>query len=345
MSFIKKIRDKVLENYHSNKSYSFVEWLLAFWFVPLLIWLILSLIKEIFSWENDWWALVILILIIVIICFWMFFKWIIDLFFLSSHNVEENMKELPKKVWSEKPLVQYDLSKEISSSEAGMIVCKKAEISNLLCMIYKRINEKKVDLYIKDGNKYLVSLDDVWKGVPEYESYLFHSIFGYVGKSVRFNKNLLREYKLKVNDMIFEECQCKWYFEKGTIGDYYIVNKDNSKQKVYYLGNSSSIWCLLVFLFLLCFISLFEWKIYFGLSCWFVIFLSICSLRWNKTYEPKLTDKWKKMLSEIVWYKYYLEHCEEEQINSDLAEGEVYSKHLPYAIALKLNWKIIDELS
>ena len=51
------------------------------------------------------------------------------------------------------------------------------------------------------------------------------------------------------------------------------------------------------------------------------------------------------MLSEIYWYKYYLEHCEEEQINSDLEENEFYSKHLPYAIALKLNWKIIDELS
>jgi hypothetical protein len=45
--------------------------------------------------------------------------------------------------------------------------------------------------------------------VPEYESYFFHSIFGYTGKSVRFNKNLLKEYKLKVNDMIFEECQAK----------------------------------------------------------------------------------------------------------------------------------------
>ena len=64
----------------------------------------------------------------------------------------------------------------------------------------------------------------------------------------------------------------------------------------------------------------------------------------NKVYNVKLTDKWKKVLSEIIWYKYYLEHCEEEQINVDLKENEIYSKHLPYAIALKLNWKIIDEL-
>jgi hypothetical protein len=156
----------------------------------------------------------------------------------------------------------------------------------------------------------------------------------------------LKEYKLKVNDMIFEECQAKWYFEKGIIGDYYIdVKKDNSRQKVYYLGGSSSIWCLLLFLVFLCFIALSVGEMYFGLVCWILIFLTICNLRWNKIYEPKLTDKWKKILSEIVWYKYYLEHCEEEQINSDLDDNEFYNKHLPYAIALKLNWKIIDELS
>ena len=51
------------------------------------------------------------------------------------------------------------------------------------------------------------------------------------------------------------------------------------------------------------------------------------------------------MFADIIGYKYYLEHCEEEQINTDLEEGEVCSKHLPYAIALKLNWEIIDELS
>jgi len=40
-------------------------------------------------------------------------------------------------------------------------MCKKAEISNLLCLFYKWINEKKVVLYVKDGYKYLVSLDVV----------------------------------------------------------------------------------------------------------------------------------------------------------------------------------------
>jgi hypothetical protein len=39
-----------------------------------------------------------------------------------------------------------------------------------------------------------------------------------------------------------------------------------------------------------------------------------------------------------------LEHCEEEQINKDLESDLSYNKNLPYAIALKLNWKVIDKL-
>jgi len=50
------------------------------------------------------------------------------------------------------------------------------------------------------------------------------------------------------------------------------------------------------------------------------------------------------IFSEICWYKYYLENCEENEIVANLWENEVYNKHFPYAIALKLNWKIIDEL-
>lgn len=344
MSLIKKLRNKIIEKYHSNKSY---KWLLAFWFIPLLIWLAFLLIKgifETFSWENDWWVFVILIIIIIIGCFSLVLKGIVDSIFLPSQKIEENMKELPKNVWSEKILVQYDLSKEISPSEAGIMMYKKAEISNLLCVVYKWIRERKVDIQIKDWNKYLVSIDNLWKDADEYESYLFYSIFNYIGQSVKFNKNLLRKYKLKVNDMIFKLCQSKWYFEEWEIGDYIVVNEDGSEQKVYNLGGSLSVWCFLAFLFVSWIISLCAGNLYFGLSCWVLVILVICNSRWNKVYEQKLTDKWKKMLAEIIWYKYYLENCEEEQINSDLEENEVYSKHLPYAIALKLNWKIINEL-
>lgn len=76
-----------------------------------------------------------------------------------------------------------------------------------------------------------------------------------------------------------------------------------------------------------------------------MIFLVMYIRDQNKSYDIQLTDKWKKVLWKIYGYKYYLENCEEDEINSNLWEDEVYTKHLPWAVALKLNWEIINELS
>ncbi len=48
-----------------------------------------------------------------------------------------------------------------------------------------------------------------------------------------------------------------------------------------------------------------------------------------------MTDKWEKILSHISCCK-YLEQCEEGQLYSNLAEGEVYSKHFSCVIEVKL---------
>ena len=93
----------------------------------------------------------------------------------------------------------------------------------------------------------------------------------------------------------------------------------------------------------LCFIFFVVWQ-YLLWICGLIAILYAMNNK-NKYYDIELTDKWKKILSEIYGYKYFLEKCEEEQINVNLWNDEVYSKHLPYAIALKLNWKIINELS
>ncbi len=132
--------------------------------------------------------------------------------------------------------------------------------------------------------------------------------------------------------LLYEKCRLKWYCN---------IKTNEAWKKVQYIA-----------IFLLCrviFIYLVKDFILFMFFFWWIWFLFIIpyliTCIFYKKYSFTFTDKWKKILSEIVWYKYYLEHCEEEQINSDLEENELYSKHLPYAIALKLNWKIIDELS
>ncbi len=152
---------------------------------------------------------------------------------------------------------------------------------------------------------------------------------------VKFNK--LKKFKLKVNDMIVKSCVKKWYLEVTT------GELPNSEWMTYI--NNSSIWCAVLTCFLLCLIfAILNLWLWFIISFFLTIWILLLS-RGNALYFVKYTKEWEKLLSEIFWYKYYLEHCEEEQINSDLEDGEIYNKHLPYVIALKLNWKMIDKLS
>lgn len=345
MSFIKKIKNKVLKDYNNRRSYLALKIFLIVLLVLIIYPFVLDLIESfiwIFSNEPIWKFWFNLSVVLFIFFAWMLIYGIMESFFLSSLKIEENMDELPKYVWFKKTLVQYGLSKKISPSEAGMILYRKAEISNLICILYKWLNERKIDLYMKDGNRYITSLENLWIDAPDYEIYLFDAIFGWQWKSIKFNKMLLWRHKVKVNNMIFKTCVDKWFFEKEKI-----LDKGNQSfvKKSPVVATSFSIWCSLSILILLWMAVTIVWNRTWSMILLIFIVLLLWNLFWNKIYKDKLTDKGKEMLSEVVWYKYYLENCEEEEINANLWKDESYSKHLPYAIALKLNWKIIDELS
>ena len=68
-------------------------------------------------------------------------KQYIEVLFLSSLKIEINMPELPKKIGKEKTIVQYSLPKNITPSEVGIMMSGKAEMTNLICVIYKWVNE------------------------------------------------------------------------------------------------------------------------------------------------------------------------------------------------------------
>ena len=346
MKFLNKIKDKFLENYHSK---SFTKWLVFFScvLIPLCFFFrFLYLNKELLSWQNGWWVIV-LVLIIAIIFAWLLLKWIIDLFFLSSYKIEDNMEKLPQNVWSEKLLVQYSLPKDITPSEVGMLMYGRAEISNMLCLIYKWINEKKIVLYVENGKKFLKRIQCIDVLYCDYEKFLFNKLFS-GDWPILFDKKLLEQFLWPFNDMLAGFCMRKWYIDNKInmkAVKYFLMSRDSGLGNKVIVERNASMWCLL-------FVFLFPW---FAIASnlgwlwslvWIVLFLAILAICYNnKKYYIHLTDKGKDVISKIYWYKYYLEHCEEELINSDLEEGEIYSKHLPYAIALKLNWKIIDKLS
>ena len=360
MTFMKKYRNRILENYNSKT---------VFYIIKILVLIVYTIaLFFVIKFIDDGKIKLVLVLLFVPSLF--ILNGYIEVLFLPSLKIEINMSELPKQIGREKTLVQYNLPKGITPSEVGMMVSGRAEMTNLICIIYKWVNEWLVKIINENGVKYIEVIDnlwkkvceydgnvwlnggvvkvgrengsryikaiddDLWKKLPEYEYYLFYKLFAWAWYRVKFKK--LKKFKLKVNDMILKSCVEKWYLEMR-LGEI-----PNSEYSTYI---NSSIWCasIICFCLVLIFILLDSWLwsfVFFVLAMWLLL-LS----RGYTSYYAKSTKKWNRLFADIYWYKYYLEHCEEEQINSDLWDGEVYNKHLPYAIALKLNWKMIDELS
>lgn len=348
MKIIDKIKNKFLSDYHSRREYILAKLLVVILVSPVIIRILLQFIKWVYSKQRDLSIVLLFFVIIIFVPLRLFLDWIVESIFLKSWKITANMRKLPKNIWAKNTIIQYDLPKDITPSEAWILLYGRAEISNILCLIYKWINEKKIVLYVDNGKKYLKKVQWLGEGAYDYERFLFDRLFNFREGPILFDKKLLKIYSSSFNDMVVESCIRKWYIDnkvnlKGV--KRFLVSKNSSSKYKPIVEKNTSIWCLLL-------IFIFPW---FAIASnlgdiwkllWIVFFIAILANYLNNTkYYINLTDKWKDVLSQIYWYKYYLEHCEEEQINSDLEEGEIYSKHLPYAIALKLNWKIIKELS
>lgn len=361
MSLGKKLRSIILENYHNKVGFYIIK-TLFFIVYTITLFLVIGFIEK---------SEIKLLLLLLFVPSLFILNWYIEVLFLSSLKIEINMSELPKKIGKEKTIVQYSLPKNITPSEVGIMMSGKAEMTNLICVIYKWVNEWLVKIVDENGVKYIEIIDDLWKKVseyeggiwlnggivkvgkesgaryikaidddlwkklPQYEYYLFYKLFAGGWCRVRFNK--LKKFKLKVNDMIIKSCVEKWYLEV-TSGEL-----PNSEWITYI--NNFSIWCALIVCFCLTLLFLFLDSWLGGILSFVLMVWLLLLSRGQASYFVRSTKKGDKLLVDIYWYKYYLERCEEEQINTDLEDEDFYSKHLPYAIALKLNWKMIDKLS
>lgn len=390
MSFAQKFRNKVLENYNSHRWYFFVKLFIIVLLFAIIIGSFFSVFILISNKAEFWELLGTLKKSFIFIVVRFILNWVVELIFFPSWKIEDNMETLPSKVSWKKTLVQYELSKEITPSEAAILLYRREELSNLICIVYWWINSNIVKLYNEDGIKHIKALHRLWEDVPLYEKYLFNKLFRWKeGDDIVFDRDLLSENKDRVNDMIVFSCEKKWYiwkiedtvwYNSKTIGCWfsiltlmiwflcglwfvswnillwasllilcYILSAIGKK----FLGNSSKlkkresnggVSFMLFILWISCFTFFINWEILLWISILIIIFLIGSYKDKNESYDIVLTDKWKKMLADIIWYKYYLENCEEEEINANLWENGTYTKNLPYAIALKLNWKVISEL-
>ena len=56
------------------------------------------------------------------------------------------------------------------------------------------------------------------------------------------------------------------------------------------------------------------------------------------------TEKWDEIYAHLIWYKYFLEHCEEKQMKKILKDDPNFKdKTIPYMIALRMDRKFLDK--
>ena len=278
-------------------------------------------------------------------------------------------------------IIQYDPPKWISPSEVSILYNNKITpscISSLICKwaCEGRItikHERERSLFFHSNNIKITEWSNfrgLWQQdnkCPTYELLCRHYLFDWLSETTlpnhKFSKNLI-----EINKKLLEHCKNEDLVKKNilwtTIAWFlifvsiplfpflpimitmFLYNNLNTIINLFRLLINWSIinqyWNIdnlirsNAFTWILCWILM---ALIFSISIIY-IFKSFSKL-WN--YEKlSITNKWKEKLSEIYWYKKFIESCEEPQLRKFIEEDPDYiNKVLPYAVALWLETRLI----
>lgn len=246
--------------------------------------------------------------------------------------IESNIRNFKSVLNKKKVIVQYTLPKWLSPSEVWMIYYRAFKPTNIYCMVYKWAYEGHIS--VRDSWKlfHMNFLKNLNKWVPGYELSFWNALVK-MKKTYEYNSLWMRCYEINdTNDFVLKNWLTTFQDE---LLDYCIEKWWLKKEKKW--GNFYSIVPILLILLLLS-------NPFFHLIVFIIIFIvgwMIIGLKRDELLCPwniKLTEEWEKIFAEIYWYKYFLEHCEEEKIQELIKEDpDFIDKTLPYAIALRLN--------
>ena len=318
INYIKDFIDKCVYYYNNDEVYRKRSKIIFFCFVfsSILFLLISYFIGKLDTFNYFKFSLIICVVWIVI---WALYSFVV----VPSDYIEPNIDKLPNKIWKFPVIVQYNLPKWLNPSEVWMLYNKDYESTNVSCMIYKWENE------------WLIKIEDTWKwsyilhrnweisnDVPWYERRYWTLIFWHDRKqSVIWNDanpTPLVEWGYVYIELL-KYCKEKWW----------LIEENNFKW----------LWIMLI-VFLVNPIFLFCWILIYFLYKW--------QKKWDHVLNPfkkfLTTDKWDELLAQIIWYKYWLERCEEEQMKKILEDDPWFkSRNFPYMVALRMNRKLLDK--
>ena len=294
----------------------------------LYIWFIIVPIFNYFIYKNinifeviRWYSLIFSLIWIVITAIYI-------LLAIPWEYIEPDIGNLPSKLGKNKVKTEYNPPKWLNASEVWLIYYKECYRTNLECILYKRENKKLIKREYMNNYwaRKIIRLDELRQKVPQYEKDFWNMIFWVSHDTETFELKILsnpigiRE----IHEKLINYCVEKWRIN--------IEYEKNTKQHV----------ILYIILFIIGYATLPAVALIFTL--FFAIIKLKNSERKTNIWKITRTEEWEKLFAEIIWYKHFLEECEERQMKTLLKDDPSYKdKTLPYIIALRMDRKFLDK--
>ena len=275
-------------------------------------------------------------------------RWII-----RKHKSEENT------VWDKRIIIEYEPPKWLSPIEVWYLYDMDVGKADIICLIYKWAVKWIVSLsYENDLLKVTKRGSITDKTIPWYERSFRFNLFEN-GDTVEITEEVINKNLWYLRNNVKEYCMYKDWVDLEVLHfsfeDMYktIIPFVKPEKKISYIPFGRMI------LFLFWIVIMIVWWIYFVSHIMssggfllkdLYITLGLCLwwLWWSALFIPDLMDtkdkhvmnltkKWEELVSQIYWYKRFLEVCEEKQLNELMERDPLYiDKMMPYAIALWL---------
>lgn len=261
--------------------------------------------------------------------------------------VEKKKKETPASLWKEfkykYPIVtQYFPPIDLNPAEAWLLYNCKVDVSDLTSSIYQWAFEWLISIKnVQWKEKWktvskieLSKLKDIDEGRPFFEREIFNSIFCIWNKKIITNSFELR-YALLLEDLEFHWIKKWWVYRKTWW----------NKLKIIYLFLLGA----LVFSLFELFEHLADWSLLGPLLLLLFVLLLACIFLWwyiDWGAKLRLTDKWAKLASYVIWYRNFIKNCDENIIKFYLEQDPLFiDRTIPYATAFGLETEFLNKVT
>ena len=282
----------------------------------------------------DWFSLKIIAIIV-----WVFsifggaFNWLSkrnNWSYIHKSEIEDNLRK-------ETPIVvRYTPPEWINCAEAGMLYNCKLEPTDLTSLIYKWIVEWLVSLRIEESVNFekidwfvMTKLKNIDWNHPSYEVAFFKYLLPW---DINSKKAISKSSALEVSDLLKSlrsYGKSKWWIYVWFFSEY-----------------KKFIWILFgIVLFAVLF---YIWIDIVYSVAWGFFIAALFDESWDSPTQKKifLTDEWKKIALQVIWYAKFIQACDENKLRLFLKQDPTFfDRTLPYAVAFWFETSFIQKIT